>query len=634
MLDFVSSMAKRPLKAWIGLAAAAAAVVAYAAAWQGSTPAPRDRRVSPRKWEAPAHGPSRNSCGPPGRLLPAPSNEPVRLTCAQARAVIAQARNNLAQEPPRVEPDALAASTIDWLDPHGLWSASPDAPAGTLIRAKASRLLDSLETTEGDCAVANEIGVQLATWVEQLRTVFERSQRESHDAFAADRRTAWQAASEPAFENGPVQRPALDLARELGQRTALLERAFGIEHDSVSTPLLARMFPSLEPQTWGDAVLAAAVRAYVLQIDAHGAWAPFDEETSLYEVELEASGRRHLWARMSRTAVGVRVEDAPEPPMQPGDVVLAIGGVPTAGLSVEQVEQLGIIDPADPSPTRSVVVLRAGDTRPSTVTVAVRTPAPSAAANDDAATIHVDRIGYRDKTVAVLAIYDVPDDLGDEVAAALAGVRLEQEPEGVILDLRGNGGGSIDGAKATVGLFLPGAPLFPMRRRDGSIELEVAPMPPQTDRWSGPVATLVDAETASAAEMIAGALSSYGRGVVIGARTYGKGCAQEYLDDDAAIGVLRLSTLVYALPDGRPVQRVGLPPDIGIGHDSAVEREDALPHAMAPWRGPDVRRTSMIASVPWPSHAGRFGPCRDATTCRALRALGMPRTAKVRPSKP
>jgi carboxyl-terminal processing protease len=211
---------------------------------------------------------------------------------------------------------------------------------------------------------------------------------------------------------------------------------------------------------------------------------------------------------------------------------------------------------------------------------------------------------------------------------------LEQEPEGVILDLRGNGGGSIDGAKAAVGLFLPGAPLFPMRRRDGTLELEVAPLPPETDRWAGPVATLVDAETASAAEMIAGALSSYQRGMVVGVRTYGKGCAQEYLDDDAAVGVLRLSTLVYALPDGRPVQRVGLPPDIVLGRDDSVEREEALPHALAPWNGPDVRRASMIASVPWPSHAGRVGPCRDAATCRTLRALGMPRTASVRPAKP
>ena len=94
------------------------------------------------------------------------------------------------------------------------------------------------------------------------------------------------------------------------------------------------------------------------------------------------------------------------------------------------------------------------------------------------------------------------------------------------------------------------APLFPMARRDGAIEVDRAPEPPLADRWTRPVATLVDGDTASAAEMIAGALSAYHRGPVVGERTYGKGCAQEYLDDDAQEGVVRLTTLLYALPDG------------------------------------------------------------------------------------
>ena len=53
------------------------------------------------------------------------------------------------------------------------------------------------------------------------------------------------------------------------------------------------------------------------------------------------------------------------------------------------------------------------------------------------------------------------------------------------------------------------------------------------DRWRGPVASLVDGDTASAAEMIAGALAAYRRGPTVGSTTFGKGCAQEYLDDDA-----------------------------------------------------------------------------------------------------
>jgi carboxyl-terminal processing protease len=136
------------------------------------------------------------------------------------------------------------------------------------------------------------------------------------------------------------------------------------------------------------------------------------------------------------------------------------------------------------------------------------------------------------------------------------------------------------------------------------------------------VAVLVDPDTASAAEMIAGAIAAYDRGVVVGARTFGKGCAQEYLDDEAGMGVLRLSTLVYALPDGRPVQKVGLQPDLLLDLGEALEREDTLPNAMVPWKGPDVRTTSLIRSVPWPPHGGEVGPCEDEVVCKALRGLG------------
>jgi carboxyl-terminal processing protease len=170
-----------------------------------------------------------------------------------------------------------------------------------------------------------------------------------------------------------------------------------------------------------------------------------------------------------------------------------------------------------------------------------------------------------------------------------------------------------------------------MKRRDGSLETDRAPEPPTVDRWRGPVAALVDADTASAAEMIAGALGSYHRGPIVGATTFGKGCAQEYLDDEPRAGVLRLTTLLYCLPDGTPVQRVGLTPTLRFPFPVLTpdDREASLPHAPPSWHGPDVRDRAVLAhvddgtwSVSWPSHGGNVGPCKDADTCRALRMLG------------
>jgi carboxyl-terminal processing protease len=132
--------------------------------------------------------------------------------------------------------------------------------------------------------------------------------------------------------------------------------------------------------------------------------------------------------------------------------------------------------------------------------------------------------------------------------------------------------------------------------------------------------------------MIAGALAAYRRGPAVGATTFGKGCAQEYLDDDAHAGTLRLTTLLYALPDGTPVQRVGLVPTVRFpfGTAQASDRESALLHAPPVWRGPDVRDRTVLAhaedgtwSVAWQSHGGNVGPCKDPDVCRALRMLGL-----------
>jgi carboxyl-terminal processing protease len=377
-------------------------------------------------------------------------------------------------------------------------------------------------------------------------------------------------------------------------------------------------------------VLAAAVRAYVPTIDPHGAWAPLDEESSVYEVDLEAHPPERLWDKAERTAIGLKLEAGAEPPLADGDVLLSLAGVATAGLSYEQTEQLGFAA-SDVRPAAQAVVLRAGEKLPITTWLDGNTTAPQApvAAADEDDDLPVERFAYGEGDAIVVNIHDVRDDLGDQLTRAILREReREGRPlEGVVLDVRGNGGGSTDGAIDALGIFIPGAPLFPMKRRDGSLETDRAPEPPTVDRWRGPVATLVDGDTASAAEMIAGALTSYRRGPSVGATTFGKGCAQEYLDDDAQTGVVRLTTLLYALPDGTPVQRVGLAPTLRFpfGTADVTDREAALAHAPPTWRGPDVRDRALVSHGEegnWPPHGGNIGPCKDVDVCRALRLLG------------
>lgn len=559
-----------------------------------------------------------------------PSGDAPGLTCEQARAVVQQARTQLAYTPEPVDPRALADAAADWLDPYGLWSVAPDSPVVDAFAAHASELLADVEGRSGrDCHGARVLGASLVAWVDELRHVYDdaRTQR----AGSEDRAMC---ASGPVFEGATVTRPARTLAATLGRRAGVLDRELGPVIEPYLDAARSRYFPALDADGWGRVALAAAVRAYVPAIDPHGAWAPLDEESSVYEVDLEAHPPSRLWDKAERTAVGVKIEAGATPPLADGDVLLSLAGVATAGLSFEQVEQLGFAA-SDARPPAQAVVLRAGEKMPVTTWLdgePIESRGAAAPADDDD-DLPVERVEYGDGDAIVVAVHDVRDDLGDELTRALL---KEREREGrtlvgVVLDLRGNGGGSTDGAIDALGTFIPGAALFPMKRRDGSLETDRAPEPPSVDRWRGPVAALVDGDTASAAEMIAGALASYHRGPVVGATTFGKGCAQEYLDDEPREGVLRLTTLLYCLPDGTAVQRVGLTPTLRFPFAIATpdDREASLQHAPPSWHGPDVRDRSVLAhaddgtwSVSWPSHGGNVGPCKDADTCRALRMLG------------
>ena len=136
---------------------------------------------------------------------------------------------------------------------------------------------------------------------------------------------------------------------------------------------------------------------------------------------------------------------------------------------------------------------------------------------------------------------------------------------------------------------------------------------------------LVDGDSASAAEMIAGALASYRRAIVIGDRTYGKGYAQEYFDDDAHTGVLRLTTLVYALPDGAPVQKTGIMPHIALSLPAAQEREVQL-----------LKRRSSRGAAPTCATARRPARSRGSTTAArgSVRAATPPSAVRSAPSAP
>ena len=562
------------------------------------------------------------------RALVLPTGAPPSIDCDDARRVVTQARESMASEGGRLDPEKFAAATADWLDPHGLGSVAPDSPVQATIRVQAERLLAELESTPetAPCSAADPVATALAAWTDELGRSFDEGAAEAERAAPPKSASTegYRIAAASPFDDAHVTRNARAVSRDIGRQSAALRRIYGDSIAPFTDAARARVAPVLDRGAWTQAVFAAALRAYIPQLDAHGAWAPLEEELSVYDLSLEANPPERLWSEITRTSVGVRVDRGALPPLKDGDIVLRAHDIALAGLSVEQAEQLSVVDPhADAS--AKVVVLRSGASAPLELTLARRPNAPPPV--DDMSASGAELVRYGDGEVLLLPIADVPDDLAAKVGRSITLGKSAGSIRGVMLDLRGNGGGSTDGAIGTIGLFLPGAALFPMRRRDGAIEVDRAPTGAPDERWTGPLAVLVDGDSASAAEMIAGAIASYRRGVVLGDLTFGKGCAQEYLDDEAHAGVLRLTTLLYALPDGSPVQKVGIDPQIHLALPASKEREASMARALGPWPGPDVRDRASIREVPWSNHGGRVGPCRDETVCRALRALGAQRAA-------
>jgi carboxyl-terminal processing protease len=165
--------------------------------------------------------------------------------------------------------------------------------------------------------------------------------------------------------------------------------------------------------------------------------------------------------------------------------------------------------------------------------------------------------------------------------------------EGVVLDLRNNPGGLVDEAVAVADEFLVRGVVFTMRHR-GRIVDETDATPGGALR-TGPMVVLVNEYSASAAELLAGALQDQRRAIVVGAQTFGKGSVQTIIslpNDDG----LRLTTMRYYTPAGRAIQASGITPDVKVGaaylKDTSfgvVRESDLEGHLEAEGRPPQPR---------------------------------------------
>ena len=180
-----------------------------------------------------------------------------------------------------------------------------------------------------------------------------------------------------------------------------------------------------------------------------------------------------------------------------------------------------------------------------------------------------------------------------------------QKMDGVVLDLRGNGGGSLSEAVELTGLFIDQGPVVQVRESGGRVSVD-------SDRksgvaWDGPLAVLVNRGSASASEIVAGAIQDYGRGLIIGETTFGKGTVQNMVDldrwpanEEPRFGQVKLTIAQFFRPGGSSTQNKGVVPDVAFpaSVDASEFGESTYDNAL-PW--------TRIAAVPHVQY-GNFTP--------------------------
>lgn len=248
-----------------------------------------------------------------------------------------------------------------------------------------------------------------------------------------------------------------------------------------------------------------------------------------------------------------------------GDLIVAVDGRSIAGLSAEQATAL-IKGPAG---TRVRLTVERADGRRRTLSLVrreIKVPLVES---------QLDRVGAI--PVGVVRLAGFSDGAHGQVARAVKNLQ-KRGARAFVLDLRGNGGGLLSEAVLVASVFLRGGEVVAVKGRGEPTQVRRATGDPVAP--TAPLVVLVDRASASASEIVAGALRARRRAELVGTRTFGKGVVQELFQLSNG-GVLDITVAFYELPDGRRIGRGGLRPDVAARDDPRTRADEALRRALA-----------------------------------------------------
>src|SRR5215469_16312275 len=321
----------------------------------------------------------------------------------------------------------------------------------------------------------------------------------------------------------------------------------------------------VEPVTSSDLV-KDALKGMLTRLDPHSDYMDqeqYEQMTAVTRGQFGGIGvELTLEARVPEVIAPIEGTPAADAGVEPGDRITKIDGQSTTGMDVEEiVKRLR----GAPGTRVSLTIFRAD--RPPFELSLIRSVIHVVSVKSD---LKGDNIGY-------VRIAAFTESTAPELATAINRLkdRAHGRLNGLILDLRNDPGGLLDAAVEVAGNFIDGGVVVTTRGRNGQDD-HVYRAPAAGDLLRGtPIVVLINSASASAAEIVAGALQDHHRATVMGTRSFGKGSVQTIIPIEGQ-GALRLTTALYYTPSGRSIQGHGITPDIVVNLPKNQQVANAL----------------------------------------------------------
>jgi len=321
-------------------------------------------------------------------------------------------------------------------------------------------------------------------------------------------------------------------ADELETQVKRLTDAFALIEHNAADPVLSE-----------QAFYQGAIPGMLRRLDPHSVF--FDPQQFEQLKQMETSTRKGFGSVVSILPGRVIVlQTLPGTPsaksgMSPGDEMLALNGIRLDRLDTEQL--IGLLQQSRQQPAR-ITIRRPGNVRLVELTL---TP-------EEMQKPSVERAFFLKPGIGYLRVASFDEKTGKEIKEAiekLGGSNLR----GLVLDLRDNPGGMMVSALETASLFLkPGLTLLTVRGR--AVPQKEEKVPAEATPYTFPLAALINGKSASASEIVAGALQDHDRAFIVGEPSFGKGLVQSVFPLADSAG-LALTTALYYTPSGRSIQK-------------------------------------------------------------------------------